>query len=261
MKSTKLAILALTTALAATTAPAQWFAASGGLNRTRGNSDAQSAHDIYGVLVSSPQHAYAGFEIDNGVRLFGQTRDGGAIDTEAYTNTRYGTSRAALTVGGSGRQLVDSLTTSLVQSHQLFFVNIFPIDPQITVMIGFMPVTLSGNAGVLLSTGLTLSANLGSNAVSITGTTYSALYGAARVMVGFSFAGAGVEARLELGRAQLSASASARTGSITTNATASLTAVALRIVAFVQLFVRLGEVTLVDVAGPTLSLSGSNFLN
>lgn len=40
-----------------------------------------------------------------------------------------------------------------------------------------------------------------------------------------------------------------------------LQAIALRIVAFVNVIFRLGEVTLVDVAGPTITRSGANFLN
>lgn len=240
----------------AASAPAQWLAASGWLDRSQGNSNASSFHDVYGVMVSSPQHAYAGTDIDNDARLFGSQKDGGTIESEAYTNTRTGTSRAGLTASAGGNQLVSSSHSSLLSHNKVFFVDIFPVDPQITVMIGFMPVTLSANAGVLVRASVSLTANLAANSVGITGYAYAALYGAARVLIGLSFAGAGVEARLELGRAQVDTGLIARTGFIGGTATATLTAVALRIVAFINLFVRLGEVTLIDITGPQLSRSG-----
>jgi hypothetical protein len=252
------ALAALTLAAPATS---QWLAASGNPFRSLGNGNARSDHDLYGVIVSSPTHAYVRTDISNSMVVFGSSAHGGDVTAEAYTNTRTGTSRSALTTQmGSQQPVSETFATSLTRS-KLLILSVFPIPPQITVMVAFLPVTLMANAGAIVSLNLALTSNLLSNTVSLTGSAYSALFGSASVLIGLSVAGAGVEARLELGRGQITAGLTARTGSISTNATASLAAIALRIVAFVNVFIRLGEVTLVDIAGLSRTFSGANFLN
>lgn len=245
----------------ASPATAQWLAASGNPVRALGNAHAQSDHDLYGVIVSSPTHAYIRTDISNNVRMFGQSVHGGDVTAEAYTNTRTGTSRSALTTQMGSQQPVSASFPMSLSTSRFLILSVFPIPPQITVMVAFLPVTLMANAGVMVQVGVTLTSSLATNTVSLNGSTSAMLFGSAAVLVGLSVFGAGVEARLELGRGVISAGLTARTGSISRNATAQLTAIALRIVAFVNVIFRLGEVTLVDLSGPTLTFSGANFLN